>query len=117
MEAGIGFIHEDRKTAGIIQHNSVKNNITIANITNYARRGFLDHQQELRDGRAYISQLSIKASGVHQFIEEMSGGNQQKALISRWLLKNPKIIIFDEPTRGIDVGAKVEIYKLMRKTG
>ncbi len=114
IRCGIGFIHEDRKTAGIIQYNSVKNNLSIANIEKYVTRGFIDKDEEIKETKEYIGLLNIKTAGIEQLIEEMSGGNQQKVLVSRWLLKDPKIIIFDEPTRGIDVGAKVEIYKIIR---
>lgn len=114
IQYGIGYIPEDRKIEGMIYYTSVKDNITIANIQEYSKRGFLESGKEVNDAKHYVSQLNIKVSGVEQLIEEMSGGNQQKTLISRWLLKNPKIIIFDEPTRGIDVGAKFEIYRIIR---
>jgi len=114
IQSGIGYIPEDRKTEGIIYYTSVKENITIANIQEYSNRGFLDSDGEINDAKEYIAMMDIKVAGVEQLIEEVSGGNQQKALISRWLLKDLKIIIFDEPTRGIDVGAKFEIYRIIR---
>jgi ABC-type sugar transport system ATPase subunit len=114
IEHGIGYIPEDRKSAGIIYFRTVKENITLANLENYKKGAFIDKSLEIGDTKKFIKALDIKVLGINQLIEEMSGGNQQKTLISRWLLKEPKIVIFDEPTRGIDVGAKYEIYRIIR---
>jgi len=114
IEHGIGYIPEDRKAAGIIYFRTVKENITLANLDVYKKGAFIDRNREIDDTKKFIKALDIKVSGINQLIEEMSGGNQQKTLISRWLLKEPKIVIFDEPTRGIDVGAKYEIYRIIR---
>jgi ABC-type sugar transport system ATPase subunit len=114
IKHGIGYIPEDRKAAGIIYFRTVKENITLAKLDDYRKAGFIDRTREINDAKEYVRALDIKVSGINQLIEEMSGGNQQKTLISRWLLKDPKIVIFDEPTRGIDVGAKYEIYRIIR---
>jgi ABC-type sugar transport system ATPase subunit len=114
IKHGIGYIPEDRKAAGIIYFRTVKENITLAKLDDYRKAGFIDRTREINDAKGYVRALDIKVSGINQLIEEMSGGNQQKTLISRWLLKDPKIVIFDEPTRGIDVGAKYEIYRIIR---
>ncbi len=114
IKHGIGYIPEDRKAAGIVYFRTVKENITLAKLNDYRKAGFIDRAREIDDTKEYIRALDIKVSGINQLIEEMSGGNQQKTLISRWLLKEPKIVIFDEPTRGIDVGAKYEIYRIIR---
>jgi len=114
IERGIGYIPEDRKAAGIIYFRTVKENITLANLKEYKKGAFIDKNGEIADTKHFIKALDIRVSGINQLIEEMSGGNQQKTLISRWLLKEPKIVIFDEPTRGIDVGAKYEIYRIIR---
>jgi ABC-type sugar transport system ATPase subunit len=114
IELGIGYIPEDRKAAGIIYFRTAKENITLANLSTYKKGAFIDKNREIADTKHFIEALDIRVSGINQLIEEMSGGNQQKTLISRWLLKEPKIVIFDEPTRGIDVGAKYEIYRIIR---
>lgn len=114
IDCGIGYIPEDRKAEGLIYFRSVKDNVTLANLSFYGKLGFINKNREIHDTEQYITMLGIKTAGINHLIEEMSGGNQQKTLISRWLLKEPKIIIFDEPTRGIDVGAKYEIYRLIR---
>ena len=114
IEHGIGYIPEDRKAAGIVYFRTVKENITLANLKEYKKGAFIDKTGEIDDTKHFIKALDIRVSGINQLIEEMSGGNQQKTLISRWLLKEPKIVIFDEPTRGIDVGAKYEIYRIIR---
>ncbi len=114
IRCGIGYLPEDRKADGIMHFKNVLQNITIANLPKYETAGFLNYAEEVKDTRRFIEKLDIKAHGVAQNIETLSGGNQQKAIISRWLLKEPEVLIFDEPTRGIDIGAKYEIYKIIR---
>jgi ABC-type sugar transport system ATPase subunit len=115
IESGIGFISEDRKNKGILGPLTVLENISIANLARYTKAGVLDKRREKNDGQAQVAALRIKVSSLSQAMGELSGGNQQKVLISRWLLRSPRLYIFSEPTRGIDVGAKVEIYKIIRE--
>ena len=100
---------------GMFSSMSVKDNITLSNLDEYLKYGLLNKRREVRDAKAQVQILNIKLSSVNQNIDELSGGNQQKTIIARWLLKAPSIFIFDEPTRGIDVGAKFEIYRIIRK--
>jgi len=114
IASGIGFLPEDRKALGILGHMSVKDNITICDLDSFLWYGLIKTNKEFSEAIRQKDQLQIKVSSIEQAIQDLSGGNQQKALISRWLLKNPCVFILSEPTRGIDVGAKTEIYKLMR---
>lgn len=115
---GLGYIPEDRKALGIflsmLSSLSVKDNMNLSNLDEYLEHGLINKKKELTRTREQVELLRIKISSVNQLIGELSGGNQQKVIIARWLLKSPNIYIFDEPTRGIDVGAKAEIYKIMR---
>ncbi len=115
IRAGIGFCSEDRKADGIIPYLSVRENLTLAALPTLARNGIVSRskQQEIVD--RYIQRLDIKTAGPDQPIRELSGGNQQKVLLARWLCLNPKLLILDEPTRGIDVGAKAEIQSLINE--
>ncbi|MBK9714936.1 MAG: sugar ABC transporter ATP-binding protein [Kouleothrix sp.] len=115
IRAGIGFCSEDRKAEGIIPFMSVRENLTLAALPALARAGVVsrEKQQELVD--RFIKRLGIKTSGPDQSVRELSGGNQQKVLLARWLCLNPRLLILDEPTRGIDVGAKGEIQALIEE--
>lgn len=115
IQAGLGFCSEDRKADGIIPFLSVRENLTLAALPTLARRGIVSRkkQQEIVD--RFIQRLKITTSGPEQLIRELSGGNQQKVLLARWLCLNPKLLILDEPTRGIDVGAKAEIQLLIEE--
>ena len=115
IRAGIGFCSEDRKTEGIIPYMSVRENLTLAVLPTLARRGIIarDKQQALVD--QFVQRLGIKTSGPDQPVRELSGGNQQKVLLARWLCMNPRLLLVDEPTRGIDVGAKGEIQALINE--
>jgi len=115
IRAGIGFCSEDRKTEGIIPHMSVRENLTLALLPALTRNGVVarDKQQEIVE--RFIKRLGIKTAGPDQKIRELSGGNQQKVLLARWLCLNPQLLILDEPTRGIDVGAKGEIQSLINE--
>ena len=115
IASGFGYITDDRKNLGILGPMSVKENVTIASLMRYLRFGFLRRRQEAEDTRAQVDLLNIRTPGITQEVENLSGGNQQKVLISRWLLREPEIFVFSEPTRGIDVGAKAEIYRIMRE--
>lgn len=113
IQAGVGFCSEDRKAEGIIPHLSVRENLTLAALPALSRHGVVDRtrQRELVD--RFIDRLGIRTAGPDQPVRELSGGNQQKVLLARWLCLNPKLLILDEPTRGIDVGAKMEIQSLI----
>ena len=115
MKVGFGYITDDRKALGILGPLSLKENVTIASLDSYLAWGFLRRRRENADARAQVRRLSIRSTGIAQPVQTLSGGNQQKVLIARWLLREPEIFIFSEPTRGIDVGAKAEIYRIMRE--
>ncbi|MBC7740041.1 MAG: sugar ABC transporter ATP-binding protein, partial [Candidatus Saccharibacteria bacterium] len=113
--AGMGFCSEDRKVEGIIPDMSVADNLTLALMPALKRSGLLDEAAQRVVVERFIKSIGIKCVSPDQKIRELSGGNQQKVLLARWLAMNPKLLILDEPTRGIDVGAKAEIQSLIRK--
>jgi methyl-galactoside transport system ATP-binding protein/inositol transport system ATP-binding protein len=116
IEAGIGFLTEDRRLNGIIPVLSVKVNTIVANLRNYLRYGFFLNLKKIqKDCEDYKDRLKIRTPALDTVIQNLSGGNQQKVLVARWLLTNPDILILDEPTRGIDVGAKAEIHTIITK--
>ena len=112
---GIGFSSEDRKLEGIIPDMSVAENLTLALMPQLAKAGIVDDEKQRVIVEKFIKRLGVKCSGPEQRIRELSGGNQQKVLLARWLAMNPKLVILDEPTRGIDVGAKAEIQSLIKE--
>lgn len=111
VELKISFVPEERKTQGVILNDSVQNNIVLSTIKNYAVRGVLDKNLQKEAALNYKEKLSIKIPSLDSPIKNLSGGNQQKCVLAKSLLISPKILILDEPTRGIDVGAKYEIYQ------
>jgi monosaccharide-transporting ATPase len=115
VAAGMGFCPEDRKTEGIVPEMSVADNIALALLPRLGQRGVINEQKHRELVSRMIQQLHIKCSSPKQRVKELSGGNQQKVLLARWLALSPKLLILDEPTRGIDVGAKGEIQRLIRK--
>ena len=115
IAAGLGLIPEDRKAQGLVLDMSAQKNITLADLPQFSRAGVIDHAAERRHSREQVVQLAIKCSSVNQTTGTMSGGNQQKVLLARWLTRNSKILILAEPTRGVDVAAKEEIYRLVRE--
>ena len=115
IKKGRGFCTEDRKTEGIIPHLSVRENITIALLPKLNSFGFVKTKEQDEIVRSYIDRLKIKTPTPEQAICNLSGGNQQKVLLARWMCMNPKLMILDEPTRGIDVGAKAEIEQLIQE--
>ncbi|MCD8141083.1 MAG: sugar ABC transporter ATP-binding protein [Planctomycetaceae bacterium] len=115
VEAGISYLSEDRKRFGVMAEMDVTENTTLATLEDYVSGPFINNTKERHTVRTYISQLKIKTPSERQQVRKLSGGNQQKIVIAKWLVKNSQILIFDEPTRGIDVGAKAEIYELMNK--
>jgi len=110
---GIAYVTEDRKTAGLILIQDIKRNITLANLKAVARGSVVNEDEEIVVGKEYRERLGIKSSSVFQKAGNLSGGNQQKVVLSKWIFANPDVLILDEPTRGIDVGAKYEIYKII----
>ncbi|MDZ4861282.1 MAG: sugar ABC transporter ATP-binding protein [Candidatus Hydrogenedentes bacterium] len=115
IRQGIGLLTEDRKNQGLILGMSVRENTTLANLKSLVRGLFISRSRERKVTGDYVRDLRIKTPTVEQTTQNLSGGNQQKVVLAKWLFTNSKILIFDEPTRGIDVGAKVEIYKLMNE--
>jgi ribose transport system ATP-binding protein len=113
IKAGIGLCAEDRKADGIIPFMSVRENLTLAALPLLSRQGIVDAREQRQIVDRFIERLAIKTSDPRQAIRELSGGNQQKVLLARWLCLNPRLLILDEPTRGIDVGAKAEIQSLI----
>ncbi|MFB7708559.1 sugar ABC transporter ATP-binding protein [Streptomyces sp. NPDC056105] len=113
IRAGISLLPEDRKSEGIVPGLSVRENIALAALPRLSRFGLVSEAQVDKIVDTFVKRLRIKASSPHQKVGELSGGNQQKVLLARWLAMNPKVLLLDEPTRGIDVGAKAEVQKLV----
>ncbi|MFF6996885.1 sugar ABC transporter ATP-binding protein [Streptomyces sp. NPDC008313] len=113
IRAGISLLPEDRKAEGIVPGLSVRENIALAALPGLSRFGLVDEARVDRIVDTFMKRLRIKAAGPHQKVGELSGGNQQKVLLARWLAMQPKVLLLDEPTRGIDVGAKAEVQKLI----
>jgi putative multiple sugar transport system ATP-binding protein len=110
---GLAYVTEDRKTLGLILNDDIRSNVTLANLPAIAWHGVLDDHQEATVANQYRSKLNIRSSSILQRTLTLSGGNQQKVVLSKWLFANPQVLILDEPTRGIDVGAKYEIYTII----
>jgi ribose transport system ATP-binding protein len=115
IRAGLGFLSEDRKLEGIVPGMSVRENLTLALMPHLSRSGVIDEARSREIVDRFVQRLGIKCASPEQPIRELSGGNQQKVLLARWLCMNPRLLILDEPTRGIDVGAKAEILNLVRE--
>ncbi|RLQ91230.1 sugar ABC transporter ATP-binding protein [Planomicrobium sp. Y74] len=115
IKAGIAYVTEDRKGNGLFLIKDIKSNVTAAHLKGISSRGVLNLNEEVMVGSQYKDSLHIKASSLEQIVGNLSGGNQQKVSLGKWLFTGPKILILDEPTRGIDVGAKFEIYTIMNE--
>jgi len=116
IEKGIAYVTEDRKNDGLILKQDVKENITLVNLKSLVNQyKFINNNDEVNVSQKYIKDLNIKTPSQEQKVRNLSGGNQQKVSLGKWLFSNPKVMILDEPTRGIDVGAKYEIYTLINK--
>ncbi|NTU84358.1 MAG: sugar ABC transporter ATP-binding protein [Chloroflexales bacterium] len=113
IEAGLGLLPEDRKQQGLVLKLSVCENIALASLKELVAGGLLRLKEEDRQAASYVESLRIRTPHIRQQVQFLSGGNQQKVVLAKWLASRSKILIFDEPTRGIDVGAKVEVYNLM----
>ena len=115
VAAGICLLTEDRKTQGLVLGQSVRENFGLPNLASFAWLGFIDQKREAEALEVHVGKLQIKLSSADQSVGTLSGGNQQKVVLAKWLELNAEVIIFDEPTRGIDVGAKYEIYQLINR--
>jgi len=115
VNAGIGYLSEDRKRFGLATGLSVAENAVLANLEGFTKSIIVDDSKVKASTNEYVEKIKIKTPSIHQLIKNLSGGNQQKVVIAKWLIKDADILIFDEPTRGIDVGAKSEIYNLMNE--
>jgi ribose transport system ATP-binding protein len=115
IDAGIGLLTEDRKSQGLVLNMLLRENTTLANLNSLVKRGFIDVGREKGVTRKFIQDLLIKTPSTEQRVRNLSGGTQQKVVLAKWLFTQSQLLIFDEPTRGIDVGAKAEIYQLMWK--
>ncbi len=113
IRRGIGFLTEDRKSLGLLLNMTVRENVTLANLARVARAGFISRGKERERIAPLVRDLRVKTPSLEQGIANLSGGNQQKAILARWLFTESRFLIFDEPTRGIDVGAKAELYQLI----
>jgi rhamnose transport system ATP-binding protein len=115
ITAGIGYLPEDRKQHGVVPEMAVDENVSLANLNAVSRTGLIDRDRERTLAQQYVEQLRIKTSSVASDVESLSGGNQQKVALARWLAISPTVLILDEPTQGVDVGSKSEIHALMQE--
>ena len=115
IRAGIAYLTEDRKTLGLILEHSISDNYALPNTPRLTRFGILNHRSIQREARQYMERLKIKAPGLFTPALQLSGGNQQKTVLAKWLGTRSKVIIFDEPTRGIDINGRREVYRIMRE--
>ena len=115
MSAGVALLTEDRKVLGLLPELSIRENVTVASLRNGSRKGLLPGRQQAEEADKLLDSLRLRAGYYDQPVTTLSGGNQQKVLLARWLLTKPKVIMFDEPTKGIDVGAKGELYEVINE--
>jgi D-xylose transport system ATP-binding protein len=115
MEMGISLVPEDRKKQGLVLMQTILNNLSLPNLYTFSKPWRINKNQELKSSLQQVKNLAIKISSIDNKVDSLSGGNQQKVVIGKWLMTIPKILIMDDPTRGVDVGAKYEIYKLMNE--
>jgi rhamnose transport system ATP-binding protein len=113
VRAGLAYVPEDRRRHGVVLAMPIASNVTLASLRRVSTRGFLRFRAELKAALEYIERFRIKAPSAETATKNLSGGNQQKVALARWLMTEPKVLILDEPTQGIDVGAKAEIYQLI----
>ncbi|MCG8482082.1 MAG: ATP-binding cassette domain-containing protein [Clostridia bacterium] len=115
IQYGISYLTEDRKEKGLILIQDVKSNISISSLNDITHHHIINENEEVKNANHYKEAMKIKTPSIEQEVKNLSGGNQQKVALSKWMLTNPEVLIVDEPTRGIDVGAKYEIYNIMNK--
>jgi rhamnose transport system ATP-binding protein len=114
IDAGLAYVPEDRRQHGVVLDMSLSSNASLASLRRLSRRGLVDRRAERAAAERYVSQLRIKTAGVDEEVGTLSGGNQQKVALARWLSTAPAVLILDEPTQGVDVGSKAEIHELMQ---
>lgn len=115
ISRGVVYLTEDRKRYGLVLIQDIKENIALANLDKISSLGIIDQSKKIKESRNYAKELKIKAHSLEQMVGKLSGGNQQKVVLAKWLMSDPKVLILDEPTRGIDVGAKYDIYNIMNQ--
>jgi len=115
IQSGICLVPEDRRQVGLIVEWSVKTNITLPGLKKFSRAGLIDRKSETAAATAQSKSFNVKTGNMDVIVSTLSGGNQQKVVVGKWMMQDPKVLIMDEPTRGVDVGAKAEIYELMRR--
>lgn len=115
INSGLCYLSEDRKVNGLVLMMDVKENISLASMEKITKHYVLNENEEIKKAKEYVKTLTIKTPSIEQKVKNLSGGNQQKVALSKWLMAKPRVLILDEPTRGIDVGAKYEIYSIMNK--
>jgi ribose transport system ATP-binding protein len=115
MKQGIAFVTEDRKTEGLVLDFSIKDNMTLTSLQSISKAGVIQKKKEYEETAKYIEQLKVRCAGAEQSVGSLSGGNQQKVVIAKWLRTKPDVLILDEPTRGVDIGAKKEIYTIINQ--
>jgi ribose transport system ATP-binding protein len=115
VRAGMGLAPEERKSQGLLMLDTVAGNVSVASLRRYSRLGWLDRRRELADAEREVNALDIRPHDPRRPVRTLSGGNQQKILLARWLLKGCRLLLLDEPTRGVDVGARAELYALIRQ--
>lgn len=115
IKVGISYVSEDRKRFGLVLQQDIKSNVTLASLDSVSNAGLINDNEVIKASNEYVRELRIKTPSIEQKAGNLSGGNQQKVVLSKWLMTKPKVLILDEPTRGIDVGAKYEIYNIMNR--
>lgn len=115
IREGIAYVTEDRKNYGLVLINDIRTNISLSSLKSISRAGVIDEEKETTLAGQFRDSLKIKCAGLDQRVENLSGGNQQKVVLGKWIMANPDVLILDEPTRGIDVGAKYEIYTIINR--
>lgn len=115
INEGICYLSEDRKGNGLVLMQDIKKNISMASLNKISKSGVINDNEEIKIAERYVKELRVKTPSIEQTVGNLSGGNQQKVVLGKWLMAEPKVLILDEPTRGIDVGAKFEIYNIMNQ--
>jgi putative multiple sugar transport system ATP-binding protein len=115
IKAGLAYVTEDRKSLGLVLDEDIKTNVTLANLNAVSNAGVINEHEETQVSEEYRKAMNIRTPSVFQKVVNLSGGNQQKVVLSKWLFAEPEVLILDEPTRGIDVGAKFEIYGIINE--
>jgi rhamnose transport system ATP-binding protein len=113
MRYGLAYVPEDRRQQGLVMDFSIAANITLPILQKFSRLGIVDRQRERTIATDYSRQLRVRSAGIDQLVKALSGGNQQKVVLAKWLVTNPTILILDEPTRGVDIGAKAEVHRIV----